>query len=70
MPIVGTTYMSDMHRKCFLLPNVSLWDADMAEMERIGINMVRTGLWTAYRKFAWMDGAVSEDFLRSVDAFF
>lgn len=69
-PIVGTTYMSDMHRKCFLLPNVSLWDADMAEMERIGINVVRTGLWTAYRKFAWMDGAVSEDFLRSVDAFF
>ncbi|CAI6072343.1 beta-galactosidase [Cohnella sp. JJ-181] len=70
LPIVGMTYMtSDVARKFLFLPNVSVWDRDMAQMRRAGINWIRTGIWTAYRNMMQVDGHVSEEALRAVDAF-
>ncbi|MBY0444065.1 MAG: hypothetical protein K2Q15_02510, partial [Burkholderiales bacterium] len=51
VPIVGMTYMaSDVHRKFLQLPNPEAWDRDMAEFARMGINYIRTGIWTAWRQ--------------------
>lgn len=71
MPVVGMTYMtSDVARKFLFLPNVSVWDRDMAQMRKAGINWIRTGIWTAYRNVMQVDGHASEEVLRSIDAFF
>ncbi|NIK70515.1 beta-galactosidase [Paenibacillus sp. BK720] len=71
MPVVGMTYMtSDVARKFLFLPNVSVWDRDMAQMRKAGINWIRTGIWTAYRNIMQVDGHASEEVLRSIDAFF
>ncbi|RUT31782.1 glycoside hydrolase [Paenibacillus zeisoli] len=70
MPVVGMTYMtSDVARKFLFLPNPELWDRDMAQMRKAGINWIRTGIWTAYRNIMQVDGHVSEDVLRAIDAF-
>ncbi|OMF80874.1 beta-galactosidase [Paenibacillus glucanolyticus] len=70
VPIVGMTYMtSDVARKFLHLPNVHRWDADMAEMKRAGINLIRTGIWTGYRMIMFADGHATEDVMRAIDAF-
>ena len=70
VPVVGMTYMtSDVARKFLQLPNVDVWDRDMAEMARAGINLIRTGIWTAWRHVMFVDGHAQEDVLRAVDAF-
>lgn len=72
-PIVGTTYMaSDAHRYFLFEPNPAVWDADFQEMQKRGINFVRTGLWTAWsRVISERDGArvVEEGVLSAVEAF-
>jgi hypothetical protein len=72
-PIVGTTYMaSDAHRYFLFEPNPATWDADFQEMQKRGVNFVRTGLWTAWsRAIANHDGAlvVDEGVLSAVEAF-
>ncbi|OXS53663.1 glycoside hydrolase [Cohnella sp. CIP 111063] len=71
MPIVGMTYMtSDVARKFLFLPNASVWDRDMAQMARAGINLLRTGIWTAWRKVMFVDGHPYEEVMRAIDAFF
>ncbi|MEF3306996.1 alpha-amylase family protein [Paenibacillus sp. GYB003] len=70
LPIVGMTYMtSDVARKFVFLPNVAVWNRDMAEMKRAGINLIRTGIWTGYRNVMYEDGHPSEEALRAIDAF-
>ena len=70
LPIVGMTYMgSDVARKFLFIPNVSVWDRDMAQMQRAGINLLRTGIWTAWRHVMFVDGHPSEEVLRALDAF-
>ncbi|OAB43927.1 beta-galactosidase [Paenibacillus antarcticus] len=70
LPVVGMTYMtSDVARKFLFLPNVAVWNRDMAQMRKAGINWIRTGIWTAYRNMMQDDGHVSEDVLRAIDAF-
>lgn len=70
VPIVGMTYMtSDVARKFLFLPNAAAWDRDMAQMKRAGINLIRTGIWTAWRHVMFVDGHVSEEALRAIDAF-
>ena len=70
LPVVGMTYMtSDVARKFLFLPNVDVWDRDMAQMAKAGINWIRTGIWTAYRNMMQVDGHVSEEVLRAIDAF-
>ncbi|MNC00307.1 Beta-galactosidase [compost metagenome] len=70
LPVVGMTYMaSDVARKFLFLPNVGVWDRDMGQMRKAGINWIRTGIWTAYRNVMQDDGHVSEEVLRAIDAF-
>ncbi|KIL38876.1 glycoside hydrolase [Gordoniibacillus kamchatkensis] len=70
LPIVGMTYMtSDVARKYLFLPNAAVWDRDMAQMKRAGINLIRTGIWTAWRQIMFVDGHAYEEVLRAVDAF-
>lgn len=70
LPVVGMTYMtSDVARKFLFLPNVAVWERDMAQMKRAGINWIRTGIWTAYRNIMQVDGHASEEVLRAIDAF-
>jgi len=69
-PIVGTTYMaSDVHRKFLFEPNPAVWDRDFMEMKRLGVNFVRTGLWTGWQRAMLDPGAVDESVLRALDAY-
>jgi Cellulase (glycosyl hydrolase family 5) len=69
-PITGTTYMaSDVHRKFLFEPNPYLWDRDFAAMKRGGVNMVRTGIWTAWKNYMLDVGTLNEAALRSLDVF-
>lgn len=71
LPIVGMTYMtSDVARKFLFLPNAAVWDRDMAQMKRAGINSIRTGIWTAWTNVMYVDGHPYEEVLRAIDAFF
>ncbi|SCY66636.1 Beta-galactosidase [Paenibacillus polysaccharolyticus] len=71
LPVVGMTYMtSDVARKFLFLPNTDVWDRDMEQMAKAGINWIRTGIWTAYRNMMQVDGHMAEDVLRAIDAFF
>ena len=70
VPITGATYMSgDKHRKFLFEPNPAVWDADFAAMQRAGVNMVRTGFWTGWKKIMCDRGAVDEGALRAFAAF-
>lgn len=70
LPVVGMTYMtSDVARKYLFLPNAAVWDRDMAQMARAGINWIRTGVWTAWRNMMQVDGHASEEVMRAIDAF-
>lgn len=69
-PIIGTSYMAGNAARKFLLePNPYLWERDFARMQELGVNFVRTGLWTGWREAMLDPGWMSEHFLRSLDAF-
>ncbi|TAK67235.1 MAG: hypothetical protein EPO24_00710 [Bacteroidetes bacterium] len=69
-PVTGTSYMgSDVHRKFLFEPNPFLWNNDFAEMKSAGINMVRTGIWTAWKNYMLDVGVSNEVALRALDAF-
>ncbi|WP_297165748.1 beta-galactosidase [Thermogemmatispora sp.] len=68
--VCGTTYMdSRVQRKYWRLPNPARWEREMAEMKAAGINLLRTGLWTAWREVMPVAGVPTESFLRALDAF-
>ncbi|TJZ78913.1 glycoside hydrolase [Chitiniphilus eburneus] len=70
LPIVGMTYMaSDVHRKFLQLPNVAAWDDDLRDFAALGINYVRTGIWSGWRHAMFVDGHANEAVLRAIDAF-
>ncbi len=70
LPSSGTTYMaSDVHRKFLFEPNPHVWDRDFAYMKSQGVNMVRTGLWTAWTRVMLDPGAVDENVLSALDAY-
>ena len=69
-PVTGTTYMaSDVHRRFLLDPNPSVWDNDFRQMKEAGVNMVRTGIWTGWKKYMTAAGKMNEVTLRAFDAF-
>ncbi len=69
-PVTGTTYMaSDVHRQFLFEPNAFVWDQDFRAMKAAGVNLVRTGIWTGWKKFMSDAGVVSEAALRALDAF-
>ena len=50
--------------------NDAVWERDFADMERHGVNFVRTGVWGSYGKFIEpATGAVNERFLRNLEGF-
>lgn len=70
VPITGTTYMaSDVHRRFLFEPNPLVWDRDFRAMKDAGVNMVRTGIWTGWKKYMPEPGKVNEGVLRAFDAF-
>ncbi|MFO0984518.1 MAG: hypothetical protein U1E76_22800 [Planctomycetota bacterium] len=70
-PVVGTTVMSSsVHRKFLFEPNAAEWDDTFAELESLGISMVRTGVWSAYRKIALDPGVIDEAWLRALEAYY
>lgn len=69
-PVTGTTYMaSDVHRRFLFDPNPVVWDYDFRQMKQAGVNMVRTGIWTGWKKYMPAVGKVDEAVLRAFDAF-
>ncbi|HEU4837258.1 MAG TPA: hypothetical protein VFS90_22700, partial [Pyrinomonadaceae bacterium] len=69
-PVTGTTYMaSDKHRRFLFEPNPAVWDKDFRAMKEAGVNMVRTGIWTGWKKYMREPGKVDEGTLRAFDAF-
>jgi hypothetical protein len=70
LPVVGTTYMaSNVQRQFLMQPNPFVWDRDFAHMHDNGINMIRTGLWTAWDQVMKEPGIVQESALRNLEAF-
>ena len=50
--------------------NAAIWERDFADMERHGVNFVRTGVWGGQSKFVEpLTGGVNERFLRNLEAF-
>jgi hypothetical protein len=69
-PVTGTTYMaSDVHRRFLFDPNPLVWDRDFAQMKQAGVNMIRTGIWTGWKRYMPEVGKVNEVTLRAFDAF-
>ena len=69
-PVTGTTYMtSDVHRKFLFEPNPFVWAEGFSQMKNSGVNMVRTGMWTAWKNYMLDVGAPNEATLRALDAF-
>jgi hypothetical protein len=69
-PVTGTTYMaSDVHRRFLFEPNPAVWYQDFEAMKQAGVNMVRTGIWTGWKKYMPSVGNVDEGVLRAFDAF-
>ncbi len=60
---------SDVHRKFLFEPNPHVWDRDFREMARQGVNLVRTGLWTAWSRAMLDPGAVDEGVLAALEAY-
>ncbi len=70
-PVIGTTLMSkSVHRKFLFEPNAAEWDASFGELASLGINMVRTGIWTGQRKISMDPGVVDEGFVRALEAYY
>lgn len=70
LPVVGTTYMaSDVDRLFLSKPNAYVWDRDMAQIRSAGLNMIRSGIWSGWALVTTPDGTMSEDALRTIEAF-
>jgi hypothetical protein len=68
--VAGTTYMaSDVQRQFFIRPNPWLWNKDMAEIHAAGLNMLRTGWWSAWDQVMKQSGVVREEALRTMEAY-
>jgi hypothetical protein len=70
MAVVGTTYMSsEVQRLYFEYPNVYVWNRELGEINRAGLNMVRTGWWTGWDKFCNENGEPYERTYRTLEAY-
>jgi hypothetical protein len=70
LAVIGTTYMSsDVQRLYFDHPNVYVWDRDLRQIHDAGLNMIRTGWWTGWDKFADENGVPYERTLRTLEAY-
>ena len=54
---------SDVHRRFLLEPNPSVWNRDFAQMKAAGVNLVRTGIWTGWKRYMPEVGRLDESAL-------
>lgn len=70
-PMTGSTYMApDNYRDCFVNLNVARARSDLARLRDMGVNIIRTGVWTTYGLIYQPDGGFRKEALRSMDAYF
>jgi hypothetical protein len=70
LAVVGTTHMaSDVQRLFFEHPNAHVWDRDLEEIAAGGLNMLRTGWWSAWDKLCDGRGRAHERTVRTLEAF-
>jgi hypothetical protein len=70
LAVAGTTHMaSDVQRLFFEHPNVHVWNRDLAEIAGAGLNMVRTGWWSAWDRLVDGRGRARERTLRTIEAY-
>lgn len=70
-PVVGTTTMSaTVHRDFLFEPNAAVWDDTFGELASLGMNAIRTGIWSGWRKISVDPNVVDEGFLRALEAFY
>jgi hypothetical protein len=70
LAVLGTTHMSsEVQRLFFEQPNVAVWERDLAHIRAAGLNMIRTGWWTAWDKIASSAGVPHERALRTLEAY-
>jgi hypothetical protein len=68
--VAGTSYMArDVQRSFLLEANPVQWDVDMREMKASGVNLIRTGIWTGWKRMMLQPGMVDESVLRATEAF-
>ncbi|MCZ7558620.1 MAG: cellulase family glycosylhydrolase [Bacteroidia bacterium] len=66
----GTSYMAgDVQRSFLLEPNPLQWDEDLRAMKDAGVNIIRTGIWTGWKRMMLQPGMVDESVLRAAEAF-
>lgn len=70
-PVVGTTTMSaTVHRDFLFEPNAAVWDDTFGEISSLGMNAIRTGLWSGWRKISIDANAVDESVVRALEGFY
>ncbi len=70
-PVIGTTMMSAaVHRDFLFEPDAATWDDTFAELASIKVNIVRTGVWSGWKKISLDSNVVDEAFLRSLEAYY
>ncbi|HEX9094045.1 MAG TPA: hypothetical protein VF902_08680, partial [Coriobacteriia bacterium] len=69
--VIGTTMMSaTVHRDFLFEPDAATWDDTFAELASIKVNMVRTGVWSGWKKISLDANTVDEGFLRALEAYY
>ena len=69
--ILGTTYfVTDVYRECFYDMNAWLCAKEMAQLSKIGFNVLRSGNWTYIADFYNADGSISLRGLRALQTYF
>jgi hypothetical protein len=70
-PVVGTTTMSaTVHRDFLFEPNAAVWDDTFAELVSLGMNAIRTGIWSGWRKISVDANVVDESVIRALEALY
>ena len=59
-----------VHRDFLFEPNAAVWDDAFGEIALLGMNAIRTGLWSGWRKITVDPNVVDESFLRALEAFY
>ena len=70
-PVVGTTTMSaTVHRDFLFEPNAAVWDETFGELASLGMNAIRAGIWSGWRKISVDANVVDESVVRALEAFY
>ncbi len=69
--ILGTTYfVTDVYRECFYYMNAWLCNQEMAQLQNVGFNTLRSGNWKYIADFYNADGSLGERGKRALQTYF